>query len=158
MPQLNTMEDFQRDVTYRVFRREDGAIVLTATLKDRFHDILVEIVVDGATLTITSARVDFHKSPTSDCRTVSARLELLNGFSIGKGLSRKLTEVLGGSEGCGNLRTLLIGLLPLALNVRASAGYRDEREMLDAIHEKLVGSCAGYVRPPDREKKPKERA
>jgi hypothetical protein len=158
MPQLNSMEDFQRDITYRVFKREDGAIALTATLKDRFHDILVEIVVDGATLTIGSALADFRKSPTSDCRNVSARLELLNGFSIGKGLSRNLTEVLGGSEGCGNLRTLLIGLLPLALNVRASAGYGDEREMLDAIHEKLVGSCAGYAQPPDLKKKPKERS
>ena len=158
MQQLNTMEDFQRDITYRVFKREDGAIALTAILKDRFHDILVEIVVDGATLAIGSARADFRKSPTSDCRNVSARLELLNGFAIGKGLSRKLTEVLGGSEGCGNLRTLLLGLLPLALNVRASAGYRDEGEMLDAIHEQLVGTCAGYVRPLDREKKPKEGA
>lgn len=158
MQQLNTMEDFQRDITYRVFKREDGAIALTATLKDRFHDILVEIVVDGATLTISSARAEFRKSPTSDCRTISARLEQLNGFSIGKGLSRKLTEVLGGGEGCGNMRTLLLGLLPLALNVRASAGYLDEREMLDGIHEQLVGTCAGYVRPPNREKEQKEGA
>jgi hypothetical protein len=151
MQELNSMEDFQRDVTYRVHKREDGAIALTATLKDRFQDILVEIIVDGATLTIGSARSEFRKSPTSDCPAVSARLELLNGFSIGKGLSRKLTEVLGGREGCGNLRTLLLGLLPLAINVRASAGYRDEQEMLDAIHEQLAGTCGGYVRPLNRE-------
>jgi hypothetical protein len=147
MQQLNTMEDFQRDVSYRVLKREDGTIVLTATLRDRFHDILAEIVTDGETLAIRSARAEFRKSPTGDCQNVATRLEQLVGFSIGKGLNRKLMEVLGGGEGCGNLRTLLLGLLPLALNVRASAGIKNEREMLDTIHEQLRGTCAGYVGP-----------
>jgi hypothetical protein len=150
MQQLNTMEDFQRDVSYRVMKREDGKIALTATLRDRFHDILVEIVTDGETLTIRSARAEFRKSPTSDCRQVSSRLDRLVGFPIGKGLNRKLLEVLGGSEGCGNVRTLLLGLLPLALNVRASAGIKNEREMLDTIHQQLRGTCAGYVGPVQR--------
>ena len=42
---------------------------------------------------------------------------------------------------------LLQGLLPLALNYRAGAGVNDEREMLDAIHEQLLGTCAGYAAP-----------
>ena len=148
--QLNTMEDFQRDISYRVLKREDGTIALTATLQDRFHDILAEVIVEGETLAIISARADFRNSPTSDCQNVSANLERLVGFSIGKGLNRKLAEVLGGSEGCGNMRNLLLGLLPLALNVRASAGFKDEREMLDAIHERLRGTCAGYADSPAR--------
>jgi hypothetical protein len=149
--QRNAMEDFQRDISYRVRKREDGAILLAATLKDRFHDILAEVVVDAETMTIASARVDFTKSPTSDCVNVSARVEGLTGLVIGKGLNRKLMDLLGGGEGCGNLRNLLLGLLPLALNVRASAGINDEREMLDTIHEKLLGTCAGYAGPaPER--------
>ncbi len=145
--QLNAMEDFQRDISYRCLKRDDGQIALIATMRDRFHDVVTEIVVDGATLTITAARVEFHKSPTTDCRNVSARLERLVGYTIGKGLNRKLMEVLGGGGGCGNLRNLLLGLLPLALNVKASAGIMDEREMLDTIHEGLHGSCAGYAQP-----------
>lgn len=144
------MEDFQRDISYRVLKREDGTILLTATLKDTFHDILAEVVVDGDTLAIISAAVDFSKSPTPDCRNVADRLAGLAGFVIGKGLNRKLMEVLGGGEGCGNLRNLFLGLLPLVLNVRASAGIMDEREMLDMIHEKLHGTCAGYARPAPR--------
>ncbi|HLO26644.1 MAG TPA: DUF2889 domain-containing protein, partial [Geobacteraceae bacterium] len=152
--QLNTMEDFQRDISYRVLKRENGTIALTATLQDRFHDIMAEVIVDGETLTITAIKAEFRKSPTGDCRNVSASLERLVGFAIGKGLNRKLMEVLGGGEGCGNMRNLLLGLLPLALNVRASAGIMDEREMLDSIHERLHGTCAGYAAPPERLKKP----
>jgi hypothetical protein len=153
MRQLNSMEDFRRDISYRVLKRDDQTIALSATLKDRFHDILVEVIVDGDTLTIISASADFRTSPTIDCQNVSMNLERLAGFSIGKGLTRKLTEVLGGNEGCGNMRNLMGGLLPLALNVRASAGITDEQKMLDNIHDHLRGTCAGYreeSRPPDK--------
>jgi len=144
---LNRMEDFQRDISYRLLKREDGQLALTATLRDCFHDIVMELLVDGESLAITSALVDFRRSPTKDCRNVSERLHRLEGFVIGKGLNRRLMEVLGGGEGCGNLRNLLLGLLPLAMNVKASAGIMDEQEMLDTIHEKLAGTCAGYANP-----------
>jgi len=148
--QLNSMEDFQRDISYRLLKREDGALALTATLKDRFHDIELRVLVDGESLAITSADVDFRRAPTGDCRNVSQRVAGLAGVVIGKGLNRRLMEALGGGDGCGNLRNLLLGLLPLALNVRAAAGIADEREMLEAIHEKLRGTCAGYAEPVKR--------
>ena len=147
MSRLNAMEEFQRDISYYVLRREDGTILLTATLKDRFHDILMEVVVATETLKVRSAGVDFRKYPSPDCPTVAARMEKLTGLVIGKGLNRKLMELLGGGEGCGNLRNLLLGLLPLAINVKAANGITDEQEMLDMIHNRLVGTCAGYVKP-----------
>jgi len=146
----NVMEDFRRDVSYRLYKQDDGALLLTATLHDRFHDILLEVTVDSETLAITAARVDFRRAPSGECPNVVKRLEMLVGLVIGKGLSRALTTALGGGEGCGNLRTLLMGLLPLALNVQAAAGFDDEQEMMAAIHDRLLGTCAGYVRPSER--------
>jgi len=147
MTQLNAMEDFQRDICYRLVKQDGGTAMLSASLRDRFHDIAVEVMVDVATLAVISASADFRKSPTADCRNVSARLAGLAGFTIGRGLQRRLMEVLGGGEGCGNLRNLLQGLLPLALNLKAAAGIREEHEMLDAMHEQLMGTCAGYLNP-----------
>lgn len=148
--QLNTMEDFQRDISYRLLKQNDGTALLTATMKDRFHDVLVEVRVEVETMKIVSATADFRKSPTPDCRNVSALMSGLAGFVIGRGLQRKISELLGGSTGCGNMRNLLMGLLPLALNLGAAAGITGEAEMLDAIHEKLVGTCAGYLPAPVR--------
>jgi len=148
MSPLNTMEDFRRDIAYRVLKREDGSILLTGTLQDRFHDIEMQVDVDAERMAITDIRAVFRRSPTSDCRNVSAQLQKLVGTVIGKGLNRRLMATLGGGEeGCGNLRSMLSGLLPLALNVRASAGITDEREMLDTIHRQLRGTCAGYAGP-----------
>jgi DUF2889 family protein len=145
--ELNAMEDFQREISYRLLKRDDGHVALTATLKDRFHDIEAVVVAEVATLTITDATVEFRRSPAPDCRNVAGRLAGLVGFTIGKGLNRKLMELLGGGEGCGNIRNLLLGLLPLAMNLKACSGILDEREMLDAIHEHLRGTCAGYANP-----------
>lgn len=146
MPAVNAMEDFQRDISYHVLRGDDGQIVLTSHLKDRFHDIRMEVLADFDSLNITAARVNFVRHPTEDCPDVAWLMERLVGFAIGKGLNRKLQETFGGGGGCGNLRLMLQGLLPLAMNVRAAAGFSDEREMMDSIRKQLKGSCAGYAK------------
>jgi hypothetical protein len=146
MPQLNAMEDFRRDVSYHVLRGEDGRIELTARLTDRFHDIRMNVLADLDTLAIIAAQVDFVRHPSPDCPAAAARMEQMVGFVIGRGLNRKLQETFGGGEGCGNLRVMLQGLLPLALNVKAATGFTDEGEMLESIKERLTGSCAGYVK------------
>lgn len=149
MAALNAMEDFKRDISYHVRRGDDGQIVLTANLKDRFHDIRMELLVDFESLRISAARVNFVRHPSEDCPSVAWRMERLVGFTIGRGLNRKLQETFGGGEGCGNLRVMLLGLLPLAMNVKAAAGFTDEQAMLDSIKERLAGSCAGYVKHPE---------
>jgi hypothetical protein len=140
------MEDFRRNLSYHVLRSGEDEIVLTGQLTDHFHDIRMDVRVDFETLRITAARVDFIRHPSVDCPTAAVRLEHLVGFVIGRGLNRKLQETFGGGEGCGNLRTMLLGLLPLAMNVKAGAGFTDEGEMLDSIRERLTGCCAGYVK------------
>lgn len=144
MRKLNSMENFTRDIQYRVLLQEDGSILLIGTMRDCFHDIEMEIIVDAESLMIADSRVIFRKAPSQYCDQVENRLDLLKGVVIGKGLSRNINAALGGKEGCGNLRTMLIGLLPLAINVKASAGISDEKEMLDMIHHHLQGTCVGY--------------
>lgn len=143
MPPENAFEEFQRDISYRISRCPEG-FALTATMKDVFHDIFLEIVVDDATLRILSARVNFLKQPTDFCQQIDRPMSLLVGTVIGKGLNKRLTEIFCGSEGCGNIRTLLMGLLPLAVNAKAAIGSKDQNEILDKVSEALKGTCIGY--------------
>lgn len=139
------MEDFRRDFTYRAKLQDDG-IHLTAEMKDTFHDLRLEIRVDAGTLTITSATAAFTASPTEFCSDVTSKVSKLAGMVIGKGMNRRLLELFGGGNGCGNIRTILSGLLPLALNIQAAKGVRDENELMETIRNKLEGTCAGYPR------------
>jgi hypothetical protein len=138
------MEDFTRDISHRVLVQEDESIVLTGTIRDPFHDIEAQIVVDGASLEITAARVTFRAAPSPHCDQAQKCFAKLIGVVIGNGLTRSLNKALGGRDGCGNLRILLMGLLPLAINVKASGKICDEQEMLDSIHHQLRGTCVGY--------------
>jgi hypothetical protein len=140
----NLMGNFQRDISYYLKAREDGRIGLTATMKDVYHDIVMVVLVNGESLVIEAAEVEFHKCPENTCVHASERLRLLVGVTIGKGLNKKIVGALGGGDGCGNLRNMLLALLPLAMNVKAAEGFSDEKAMLHNIKEKLTGSCAGY--------------
>jgi hypothetical protein len=140
------MEQFQRDLCYRASLGKDG-LHLTATMIDRFHDLALEVIVDLETMTITGATAEFRRSPATFCPNVAAGMGKLVGCVIGRGMNRRLLELFGGDEGCGNIRTILGGLLPLAINVRAARGIEDEEELLDTISRKLAGSCAGYPVP-----------
>ncbi len=143
MQPINAFDDFKRDISYRVFRRED-TIVLTATMKDVFHDIFLEICVNPEDMRICSALVNFLKQPTDFCQQIDRAMTELVGTVIGKGLNRKLTDLFGGGEGCGNIRTMLMSLLPLALNAKAARGIKDQVEMLRKISKELTGTCVGY--------------
>jgi len=143
MQQENVFADFKRDISYRIFRCPEG-FTLTATMKDVFHDIFLQIIVDAVNLRIVSARVNFLKQPTDYCQQIDMAMTRLVGTVIGKGLNKKLIEIFGGGEGCGNIRTMLMGLLPLALNAKAAIGIKDETEMLEKISAELTGTCIGY--------------
>ncbi len=143
MQPINAFDDFTRNITYRVFRCEDQ-ITLTATMKDVFHDILLEVQVDPENMKICSAQVNFSKHPSEFCPQIDIAMAKLVGTVIGKGMTRKLVDIFGGREGCGNIRTLLLGLLPLALNARAAQGISNQDEMLDKIRKELTGTCIGY--------------
>ena len=140
----NLMGRFQRDITYQVSLPRANRIQLTATMRDVYHDIVVEVLVDADTLTIEALQAEFFRCPEIACRSAVERLQGLVGVVIGRGLNRKIVDALGGAAGCGNLRIMLLGLLPLAMNVKAAEGFADEEAMMDSIRGKLRGSCAGY--------------
>ncbi|NVO00951.1 MAG: DUF2889 domain-containing protein [Geobacteraceae bacterium] len=139
----NVFDDFRRDLAYRIFK-DDGLIVLTATLKDVFHDIFIEIRVAPDDLLIVGAIVNFIKQPTDYCHHIDKAMSELVGTHIGRGMNKRLIRIFGGSAGCGNIRTVLMGLLPLALNAKAATGITDQDEMLEKISKELTGTCVGY--------------
>ena len=138
------MGDFRRDISFQVSQPGDGRIRLTATMRDVYHDILIEALVDAETLTIEALQAEFIRCPERSCPHAAERLQRLAGVVIGRGLNKKIIDALGGGSGCGNLRIMLLGLLPLAMNVKAAQGFVDEEAMMGSIREKLRGSCAGY--------------
>jgi hypothetical protein len=148
MPQPKPLDSFHRDISYHVSSGDNNLISLVGTLRDRYHDIEIEVLVDADSLKITGVNASFRSVPSPFCHTVEERLQKIKGLEIVKGIHRRIGEVLGGPEGCGNLRSMLMGLLPLAINARAAAGLDDESRMLEVMHEQMKGTCAGFPEHP----------
>ena len=142
------LDSFHRDISYHVSRGENGAISLLGTLRDRYHDIEIEVFVDGDSLRIVDVRLLLRAVPSPFCHRIEKRLEGLKGLEIARGVNRRLGEILGGGEGCGNLKSMLMGMLPLAINARAAAGLDDESRMLEVMHAQMKGTCAGFPETP----------
>lgn len=141
------MDGFQRDISMKLRLGEGDEIIITSTMADCFHDIVLETVVDSDTMKIKDMQVDFRQSPEPGCPLVQDRLNLLIGTTISRGLTKRLFDALGGPKGCANLRNMLLCSLPIALNFKAGEGIVDSREMLDTIRDKLAGTCIGYAKP-----------
>jgi len=141
------MDSFKRDISLNLTRTDNNDILVRDTLKDRFHDIVLEVIVDHRNLNIKDIRVEFERAPTRYCQNLGERLKGLIGTPVKKGLTRKIFEVTGGGEGCGNIRNMLLASLPLVLNLTAGAGIDDEEALLAKIEEELEGTCIGYTKP-----------
>lgn len=142
------MDSFARNISMKFDKGENNNILITVSMTDIFHDIVLKVVVDWE-MVIKDLRVDFIKAPRPDCHLIQERLALLIGTPIGIGLTKRLYKVLGGNKGCANLRNMLLCSLPLALNFKAADGLEDDSELLDQIHNQLVGTCIGYAKPLD---------
>ncbi|GAB4296170.1 MAG: hypothetical protein Fur0034_05240 [Desulfuromonadia bacterium] len=135
---------FDRTIQQRVMLGEGGRIILEGVITDRYHDIGMTVVVDADDLVIRSLSAEFRNAPEPLCDRAASRLDGLVGTAIGKGMAKRVGDALGGGEGCGNLKTLLLSLLPLAINARAARECGSEMEMLERMHDALAGTCVGY--------------
>ncbi|MBR5346781.1 MAG: DUF2889 domain-containing protein [Deltaproteobacteria bacterium] len=133
----------QRDIRHTVSTESNGTIHLSATMLDPYHDMELHITVSRALL-LEDIELIWRKSPSPHCQDITRQLETLKGTSIGHGIVRRVCETLGGSSGCGNLRSILLGLLPLAINAHAAYGHSEETEMYAAMDARMRGVCAGF--------------
>lgn len=138
------MHNFQREVTYHVFVNDHDKVTLTGKMHDAHHDMEVVLIVATATLEILMVDFTFDKSPTTNCAHIKAQLDMLVGVRIGKGIFKNLAKLFGGCNGCGNLRVVLMGLLPLAINARFGQNVDDDESFMENAHQNLRGTCIGF--------------
>lgn len=142
------MSVFSRKIQIDIDEYEPGTLILKTTLNDKYHDILLSLLVRVPDFAIVEAAVDMKKIPHKDCRKVYALMEAMKGSKVGPGLTRQVLNTLGGPQGCPNLVNLFLITAPLAIN--AAAVLRQEKESLteeqmDAIwQEVLAGVCVAY--------------
>lgn len=145
----------KRDIGIEAFELENGNLMLEATFLDPYHLIRLNLHIDPKTKTITYAKCEFANHPHGACPLVALKAKLLVGIKIERGVTRKVSERIGGSEGCIHLRELTLETINFAAT--ALIGYDegfglmsrdfnmlDEDKKFDLSKELLKGSCIVY--------------
>jgi hypothetical protein len=79
------------------------------------HHMVVDLLVDVATLEITSARPVMETHPHHQCTDVLDHYQHLVGLSITRGFTHKVRELFGGPRGCTHTTILLQAMAPVAI-------------------------------------------
>jgi hypothetical protein len=145
----------KRDIGIEAFELENGNLMLEATLLDPYHLIRLNIHIDPQTKTIIHSKSEFANHPHSACPFVAEKAKLLVGLKIERGITRKVSERIGGSEGCIHLRELTLETINFAATtlIGYDEGFGlmsrdfnmlDEDKKFDLSKELLKGSCIVY--------------
>lgn len=145
----------KRDIGIEAFELENGNLMLEATFLDPYHLIRLNLHIDPKTKTITYAKCEFANHPHGACPLVGLKAKLLIGIKIERGVTRKVSERIGGSEGCIHLRELTLETINFAAT--ALIGYDegfglmsrdfnmlDENKKFELSKDLLKGSCIVY--------------
>jgi len=100
----STPEVFERNINVKVIRRDPGRVQVFASFLDLEHSFDAEMIVDVATGRIEHAKAHMAKRPFQTlCLRALDNIPRLEGEIIGRGVYRRITDLIGKSTGCVHL-------------------------------------------------------
>lgn len=129
-------------------------LLVTSHLKDKLHDIKVIINVSLPDMMFESAQVFVERSPHPACHGITRLADRLKGIRISKGFNQHVQELLGGREGCSNLRNMVLIAAPLAINASwfnlKQHNLVSEQEFWANREDSMIGHCLAYPKTEGR--------
>ncbi len=112
------------------YRKSDTELLLRGTVRDvkpeglyipgdtepmTIHHMVVDLVVEFPSLTVTSAQVVMETHPHHECTKITDHYDKLVGLSIARGFTHKVRELFGGPRGCTHTTALLQAMAPVVI-------------------------------------------
>ena len=140
------MEIYERNINASVRRDEEDLIRTKASLLDLNHNMRVEIVVRISDRTIIDANAQMIKTPFLICMQTARFAEKIKGLKIERGITKRLADLMGRSEGCTHLYELAVEVVRLSSNVLLGFETGDEewreRKLSD---EEFIEKAKGFL-------------
>ncbi len=99
-----TPEIYERNINVKVVESGGGKVQVLASFLDLDHSFHAEMVVDIATGRIEQAKAHMSKRPFQTlCLRALDNIRKLEGEIIGRGIYRRIVDLIGKSQGCVHL-------------------------------------------------------
>ncbi|MEI6596292.1 MAG: DUF2889 domain-containing protein [Bacteroidota bacterium] len=145
----------KRDIGIEAFELVNGNLMLEATLLDPYHLIRLNMHIDPQTKTIVHAKSEFASHPHTGCPFVAIKANLMVGLKIERGITRAISNRIGGDEGCVHLRELALETINFAATalIGFDEGFGlmsrdfnllDEKKKLEISQPLLKNTCYIY--------------
>jgi len=141
---------FNRHTSCQVEQIAKNELVVSVNLCDSHHEITVFITVLMPEAQIILARAEFLRSPDKICARTATLMEGLVGQSLGQGVIKMASNVLGGPQGCIHLKELVIEAakaLFQAKYIMRFGDYPDYSAINKALAKDQAGTCYLYSQP-----------
>ncbi len=100
------------------------------------HHMIIQMCIDCATLSIRDINVDMPGVPHDECDQTAESLRKLMGMRIVPGFTSKVKGLLGGTQGCLHLTTLMLAMAPAIL--QGFWAFRSRTPDIQSISSGLV--------------------
>jgi hypothetical protein len=99
-----TPEVFERNINVKVIQRGSERVQVLASFLDLDHSFDAEMIVEVSTGRIEHAKAHMAKRPFENlCLRALENIPKLEGEIIGRGIYRRITDLIGKSQGCVHL-------------------------------------------------------
>jgi hypothetical protein len=104
----------KREISIEAYELVDGKLMLEATLLDPYHLIRLSMHINPPSKTIVRADCEFAGYPHSGCPLVTAKAQLLTGPQVERGITKEISQRIGGVDGCVHLKELALEAINFA--------------------------------------------
>jgi hypothetical protein len=145
-------DSYTRQITATVTHKGSEVVMVTGTIEDPDHLMVVEMDVDVPTRTITRSRLEMSRARFPACREAMTGGDL-TGLRLERGFSKKAGALVGGKTGCAHLYEAVMAAARLAssavIAVASGAGgwdslYQDDPEFRKAMDPYLKDTCVVF--------------
>jgi len=137
-----TPEVFERNINVKVIRRDPGHVQVLASFLDLEHSFDAEMIVEVASGRIEHAKAHMAKRPFQTlCLRALDNIQRLEGEIIGRGIYRRITDLIGKSTGCVHLAEIFqsaVGFTATILIALRSGFIEDPKLSEQEAREKLL--------------------
>lgn len=135
---------FNRYKSCHVEEIDDRTLKVVSSMCDSFHEITVILTVSMPEGIIKEVRGDFVRLPDEMCKETAVLLAKLQGVTLGKGIFKIASRLLGGSNGCTHLVDLVMEAAKAFLQGNFVIRFRGLNDFEDAkgiVSKELAGTC-----------------
>ena len=149
-----------RNIEISTYEYDDECIVVEGELKEdaliaiyisgekhqphTVHNMIIRMLIECSSLTIKEINVEMPGIPYDECIETSNSLDMIKGLRISPGFTSKVKKGLKGNKRCVHLTTLLLAMVPAAMQgfwVYSAREPGGNGVSSDMIKDYLIDSC-----------------